>query len=149
HVPSTRTEFVPDRDSELFSAAPASAGVFVLRGVEGSEPYVSKTSNLRRRLQRLLGAVEGQTRKLSLRDRVRWVEWTSAGSDFEASLLLYKTLCCELPKTYDKRLRLRFAPLIKLILDNDYPRATVTTRISGLKGSVQYFGPFPTRVAAE
>ena len=146
---STRIEFIPDRDSELFSAAPASAAVFVLRGVEGSEPYVSKTSNVRRRLQRLLGSVEGQTRKLSLRDRVRWVEWTPAGSDFEASFLLYKALRSEFPKTYDKRLRFRFAPLIKLMLDNDYPRTTVTTRISGLKGATQYFGPFPTRVAAE
>ena len=141
--------FIPEHDSELFAAAPASAAVFVLRGVEGSEPYVGKTSNLRRRLQRLLGAVEGHTRKLSLRDRVRSVEWTSAGSDFEAQYLLYKTLRHEFPKTYDQRLRLRFAPLIKLIVDNDYPRSTVTTRIGGLKSSAQYFGPFPTRVAAE
>ena len=73
-----RLEFVPDRDSELFAAVPASAAVFVLRGAEeGGEPYVSKTSNLRRRLQRLLGAAKGQTRKLNLRDRVRWVEWTA------------------------------------------------------------------------
>jgi excinuclease ABC subunit C len=148
-VPSTRLEFVPDRDSELFAAAPASAAVFVLRGDEGAEPYVSKTSNLRRRLQRLLGLVEGQTRKLSLRDRVRWVEWTEAGSDFEASFLLYQALRREFPKTYDKRLRLRFAPLIKLILGNAFPRASVTTRIAGLKGNAAYFGPFPTRVAAE
>jgi len=145
-----RIEFIPDRDSELFAAVPASAAVFLLRGAEeGGEPYVSKTSNLRRRLQRLLGAVEGQGRKLNLRDRVRWVEWMPTGSDFEASFLLYKTLRREFPQTYDKRLRLRFAPLVKLILDNPYPRATVTTRISGLKSKAQYFGPFPTRVAAE
>ena len=132
-MPSQRIEFVPDRDSELFAAAPASAAVFVLRGTEeASEPYVSKTSNLRRRLQRLLGASEGPSRKLNLRDRVRWIEWTATGSDFEASFLLYKILRREFPKTYDKRLRLRFAPLVKLILDNPYPRATVTTRISGL-----------------
>jgi excinuclease ABC subunit C len=149
-VPSYRLEFIPDRDSELFAAVPGSAAVFVLRGTEdGSEPYVSKTSNLRRRMQRLLSAVEGQSRKLNLRDRVRWVEWTTTGSDFEASFLLYKTLRREFPKTYDKRLRLRFAPLVKLILDNPYPRATVTTRIGGLKSKSQYFGPFPTRVAAE
>jgi len=141
---------MPERDSELFAAVPASAAVFVLRGTdEGREPYVSKTSNLRRRLQRLLGAAEGQTRKLNLRDRVRWVEWTPTGSDFEASFLLYKILRREFPRTYDKRLRLRFAALVKLILDNPYPRATVTTRISSLKGNAQYFGPFPTRVAAE
>jgi len=148
-VPSQSFEFTADRDSELFTAAPASAAVFVLRGVEGSEPYVSKTSNLRRRMQRLLGAIEGQTRKLNLRERVRMVEWTSVGSDFEASFLLYKTLRREFPKTYDKRLRLRFAPLIKLILDNQYPRATVTTRIGGLRPNAQYYGPFPSRIVAE
>ena len=148
-MPAQSFEFTADRDSELFTAAPASAAVFVLRGVEGSEPYVSKTSNLRRRMQRLLGAIEGQTRKLNLRERVRMVEWTSVGSDFEASFLLYKTLRREFPKTYDKRLRLRFAPLIKLILDNQYPRATVTTRIGGLRPNAQYYGPFPSRIVAE
>ena len=142
-------EFLPDHDTELFAAAPAGAAVFVLRGEEGSEPYIGKSSNLRRRLQRLLGAVEGRSRKLNLRDRVRAVEWTPTGSDFEASLLLYKTLRREFPKTYGDRLRLRFAPLVKLILDNPYPRATVTTRISGRKSGAQYFGPFGTRVAAE
>jgi excinuclease ABC subunit C len=142
-------EFSPDHDTELFAAAPARAAVFVLRGDEGSEPYVGKTANLRRRLQRLLGAAEGQGRKLNLRDRVRVVEWTATGSDFEASLVLYKTIRREFPKTYGERLRLRFAPLVKLILDNPYPRATVTTRIAGRKSNAQYFGPFATRVAAE
>jgi excinuclease ABC subunit C len=145
-----RIEFIPERDSELFAAVPASAAVFLVRGVEeGGEPYISKTSNLRRRLQRLLRASEGPSRKLNLRDRVRWIEWTATGSDFEASFLLYKILRREFPKSYDKRLRLRFAPLVKLILDNPYPRAIVTTRISGLRSSAQYFGPFATRVAAE
>ncbi|MGA7462240.1 MAG: excinuclease ABC subunit C, partial [Candidatus Korobacteraceae bacterium] len=142
-------DFLPDRDSELFAAAPASSAVFVLRGDEGSEPYVGKTSNLRRRLQRLLGSIEGQSRKLNLRDRVRIVEWTPTGSDFEASFQLYKILRREFPQTYDKRLRLRFAPLVKLILDNPYPRAIVTTRISSMKSNAQYYGPFLTRVAAE
>ena len=146
---SNSLDFLPDRDSELFAAAPASSAVFVLRGDEGTEPYVGKTSNLRRRLQRLLGAVEGQSRKLNLRERVRRIEWSATGSDFEASFLLYKILRREFPQTYDKRLRLRFAPLVKLILDNPYPRAIVTTRISSMKTNAQYYGPFFTRVAAE
>ena len=93
-------EFSPDHDTELFAAAPASAAVFVLRGDEGSEPYVGKSSNLRRRLQRLLGAVEGRSRKLNLRERVCAVDWTATGSDFEASLLLYRTLRREFPQSY-------------------------------------------------
>lgn len=148
-MPSQLLDFLPDRDSELFAAAPASSAVFVLRGDEGTEPYVGKTSNLRRRLHRLLGAAEGQSRKLNLRDRVRRVEWSATGSDFEASFLLYKILRREFPQTYDKRLRLRFAPLVKLILDNPYPRAIVTSRISSMKSNAQYYGPFFTRVAAE
>jgi len=124
-------EFSAERDNELFAAAPAAAAVFVLRGEAGSEPYVGKSSNLRRRLQRLLGEAEGQSRKLNLRERVRSVEWTRTGSDFEAGLVLYKTLRREFPSTYSDRLKLRFAPLVKMILDNPYPRATVTTRISG------------------
>jgi excinuclease ABC subunit C len=140
-------EFAPDRDAELFAAAPVGSAVFVLRGVEGSEPYVGKTANLRRRLQRLLGAADG--RKLNLRDRVHSVEWTPTGSDFEASLLLYKVLRREFPASYEKRLRLRFAPLVKLILNNPYPRATVTTRISGVKSNSVFYGPFASRVAAE
>ena len=140
-------EFAPNRDAELFAAAPAGSAVFVLRGENGSEPYVGKTSNLRRRLQRLLGPSEG--RKLNLRERVRVVEWTPTGSDFEASFLLYKLLRREFPTSYEKRLRLRFAPLVKLILNNPFPRATITTRISGLKGNSVYYGPFVSRVAAE
>ena len=142
-------EFSPERDKELFDAAPATAAVFVLRGEAGSDPYVGKSLNLRRRLQRLLGPAEEQSRKLNLRDRVREVEWWAVGSDFEAGFLLYETLRREVPSTYSDRLRLRFAPLVKLILDNPYPRATVTTRISGRKSGAEYFGPFATRVAAE
>lgn len=134
----------------MLAAVPAGSAVFVLRsGEEAAEPYVSKTSNLRRRLTRLLGKTEGLARKLSLRERVRWVEWNSTGSDFEASLVLYQVLRSEFPQTYDKRLRLRFAPLLKLILDNPYPRVSVTTRIASLKAKAEYYGPFPSRVAAE
>ena len=60
-----------------------------------------------------------------------------------------KSCAANFPQTYDKRLRLRFAPLVKLILDNPYPRAIVTTRISSMKSNAQYYGPFFTRVAAE
>ena len=55
----------------------------------------------------------------------------------------------EFPATYEKRLRLRPAPLLRLILENRYPRLVVTTRLGGLRGKSAYYGPFPTRAAAE
>jgi excinuclease ABC subunit C len=142
-------QFDPARDAEFFAALPAKPAVFLLRGAEGSEPYVSKTSNLRRRMLRLLSAPEERTKRLNLRDRVQTLEYTPVASDFEAQFCLYRTLREVFPSTYADRLKLRFAPLVRLILENDYPRVAVTTRIQSLKSKSAYYGPFPSRVAAE
>ena len=145
-----RLEFAPERDAEILSAIPAAPAVFLLRGEdEQAEPYVSKTANLRRRLQRLLGPVEERTKRLNLRDRVQSIEYTATGSDFESGFVLYKVLRSSFPKTYSHRLRFRFAPLVKLHLENEYPRASITTRLGRLNGRNIYYGPFPSRTAAE
>ncbi len=145
-----RIEFRPDNDAEFFASIPAAPAVFLLRGEDGNaEPYVSKTANLRRRILRLLGAPEPGTKRLNLRDRVRWLEYSPTSSDFESGFLLYAVLRERFPKTYSDRLHLRPAPLIKFIHDNRFPRVTVTTRVSSLKSKNVYYGPFPTRAAAE
>jgi excinuclease UvrABC nuclease subunit len=149
-VLTERLEFAPERDAEVFSAVPAASAVFLLRGADAqAEPYVTKTANLRRRLQRLLGPVEERTRKLNLRDRVRVIEYAATGSDFESGFLLYSVLRAAFPKTYQQRLRFRFAPFVKLHLENEFPRASITTRVGRLGGRSIYYGPFVSRVAAE
>jgi excinuclease UvrABC nuclease subunit len=84
-----------------------------------------------------------------LRDHVRSIEYTLTGSDFESGFLLYQVLRAVFPSSYSKRLRLRPAPLIKLHLNNPYPRASVTTRLGRLGAGSLYFGPFASRTAAE
>ncbi len=149
-VLTERLEFAPERDAEVFAAVPAAPAVFLLRAADvQAEPYISKTANLRRRLQRLLGPVEERTKKLNLRDRVRVVEYSPTGSDFESGFLLYSVLRAAFPKTYSDRMRFRFAPLVKLHLENEYPRASITTRLGRLGGGSLYYGPFVSRVAAE
>jgi excinuclease ABC subunit C len=149
-VLSHHLEFVPARDGEILAAIPAAPAVFLLRADDPqSEPYVSKTANLRRRLQRLLGQPTEHSKKLNLRDRVRWIEFTSSGSDFESGFLLYRLLRITFPKTYADRLRLRLAPLVKVHLENEYPRASITVRLARLGGHSLYYGPFPSRAAAE
>jgi excinuclease UvrABC nuclease subunit len=130
-----------------FAAAPA---VFALRGAdESAEPYVSKTTNLRKRLQRLLAPPESQSKRLNLRERTATIEYSLTGSDFESVLLLYRTLRQEFPDTYQKRLRLRPAPVVRFNLENEYPRAYVTTRIGKLSGRSLYYGPFRSRAVAD
>jgi excinuclease ABC subunit C len=149
-VLTERLEFAPERDFEIFATVPVAPAVFLLRGADlQSEPYVSKTANLRRRLQRLLGPVEQRTKKLNLRDRVRTIEYTPTGSDFESGFVLYTALREAFPKTYADRLRFRFAPLVKLHLENEYPRASITTRLGRLNGRNLYYGPFASRTSAE
>src|SRR6478609_2564773 len=143
---STRLDFTPEFD---FAALPAAPAVFLVRGDEASEPYVSKTANLRRRLLRLLGPAQERSRLLNLRDRVRSIEYSLTGSDFESGFLLYRLLRSVFPHTYANRLRLRPAPLIKLHLQNPYPRASVTTRLGKFSDAALYYGPFAARVAAE
>jgi excinuclease ABC subunit C len=148
-VLTRQIEFTPERDVAIFDEVPTAPAVFLLRGEEGSEPYVSKTADLKRRLVRLLGQPDEQSRRLSLRERCRSIEYSLTGSDFESGFLLYKTLRAVFPQAYRERLKLRFAPLIKLNLENPYPRAYITRRISNLKGASRYYGPFPSRATAE
>jgi excinuclease ABC subunit C len=142
--------FSPGHAADFFAQFAAAPAVFALRGAdESAEPYVSKTANLRRRLQRLLAPPESQSKRLNLRERVVKIEYSLTGSDFESVLLLYHTLRREFPETYQKRLRLRSTPVVRFNLENEYPRAYVTTRIGKLSGPSLYYGPFRSRAVAE
>ncbi|HEV7520011.1 MAG TPA: excinuclease ABC subunit C [Candidatus Angelobacter sp.] len=142
--------FSLDHPADFFAQFAAAPGVFALRGAEQSaEPYISKTANLRKRLQRLLAPPESQSKRLNLRQRTATIEYSLTGSDFESVLLLYRTLRHEFPDSYQKRLRLRPAPVVRFNLENEYPRAYVTTRIGRMTGRSLYYGPFRSRAVAD
>ena len=133
----------------ILAELPAASAVLLLRGDTGSEPYVGKSADLRRRLTRLLGPAEEGSKRLNLRERCRRIEYQTTGSEFESAFLLYRVLRSEFPQNYRDRLKLRFAPLIKLNLENPYPRAYVTRRVGKLNSTSRYYGPFPSRAGAE
>lgn len=142
--------FSPDHPADFFAQFPPTPAVFLLRGAdEAAEPYAGKSANLRRRLQRLLAPAESQSRRLNLRERVTQIHYALTGSDFESMLLLYRLLRKEFPKTYQKRLRLRPPALVRLNLENAYPRAYVTSKPGRLSGHSIYYGPFRSRAVAE
>jgi excinuclease ABC subunit C len=110
-------------------------------------PYISKTLDLRRRLMRLLGERQRNSKLLSLREMTRRIEYQYVGSAFEAHWLLYHLNRTYYPRHYRTRLRLKPPALLKLNLSNRFPRCYPTRRIAS-DGSL-YYGPFPSRVAAE
>jgi excinuclease ABC subunit C len=152
--------FTPERDQDAFAQIPAAPGVFLLRGHDANaEPYVSKSANLRRRVQRLLAPPENQSKRLNLRDRCAAIEFTQTASDFENGLLLYRILRQLFPESYARRLRLNHAPLIRINWENEYPRAYITRKLTGFSGKRSegfspgtksvYYGPFQSRSLAE
>lgn len=140
----------------MLAQAPARGGIFALHGPENAaapsgngQAYLARTTNLRRRLARLLSPPDSQSKRLNLRDRVGRVEYTVTGSEFESTLLLYRAYAdLYSPAEARKRLRLHTPFFIRFVAENDYPRAYVTNRLT--KKSIDCcYGPFASRAAAE
>lgn len=149
-------DFTPDSADTLLRGIPAAPGVFSLRS-ESGEPYITRTADLRRRLRRLLSTPEALdesgspilSKRLNLRDRVRFIDYKRTGSEFESTLLLYHASRLAFgPEQARKRLRLHTPYFIRVTLHAAHPRAYVTNRLSK-KSLTEFFGPFPSRAAAE
>lgn len=153
-----RVAFEPENAEAILREVPARAGVFALRGErETDQPYLTRAADVRRRLRRLLLPpesvdAEGKpvlTKRLNLRDRVRWIEWTETGSEFESVLLLYRALHANFGEA-EARKRLRLFPpyFLRVTMDHEHPRVHVTNRLSR-RGLAESFGPFASRAGAD
>ncbi|HBY59654.1 MAG TPA: hypothetical protein DEH78_07505 [Solibacterales bacterium] len=133
-------------DLSAIETLPNTPAVFLVH-TEGREPYLARTSQLRRRLLRLLGERAAPSRLLTLRALATGIEYTLVASTLESNLVFYETARRWFPESYIEYIRLRFPAYVKLVLSNEFPRAHVTTRPGGGRG--RYFGPFRTRASAE
>src|SRR5437588_1987459 len=96
-------------------ALPNQPAVFVLWPKEG-EPYLSKTTLLRRRLLRLLKEREKPSRLLNLRHTIERIEYRLTGSAFESAVVMYELARRSAPERYLELLKLRMPPYVKLVL---------------------------------
>ncbi|MFZ0964947.1 MAG: UvrB/UvrC motif-containing protein [Terriglobia bacterium] len=130
---------------------PSCAAVFALfpaprEGVP-SEPYLGRTSNLRRRLARLLSPRRPISKMLNLRELTARVEYKPVGSTFEGTWLLYRLNRHYFSRQYRERMRLKPPALLKLKMQNRFPRCYPTRRMA--KDNSLYYGPFPSLAVAE
>jgi excinuclease ABC subunit C len=131
---------------EALLEVPNRPAVFLLWPKEG-EPYLGKTTVLRRRLLRLLRERETPSGLSSLRHTIARIEYWLTGSKLESAIHMYDLARRHFPKTYLDVLRLRMPPYVKLILTNEFPRSQITTHLG--RAPAVYFGPFRTRASAE
>ena len=138
----------------FFPALPARSAVCLIEPrEEKAEPFLIRTQNLQRRLQRLLGQPDPASKRLNLRDFARGIRYRLTGSRFEQTLTYYQHAKQLFPRRYRELMRLRPPAVLKVNLRNAYPRCYVTRKIQldvdGLPTAGSYYGPFPSRRAAE
>jgi excinuclease ABC subunit C len=142
--------FTPDQADEILRSIPAQPGVFALRGPRAEDsPYLTQTTDLRRRMRRLLDPPESQSKRLNLREKVARVEYCVTGSTFESSLVLYDATAALFGHAEARRrLKLHTPYFLRMTIDNAFPRVYATNKLSK-RGIAQMYGPFPSRLAAE
>jgi excinuclease ABC subunit C len=147
-------QFAPERDTECFSLLPERPAVCaILPRDPSAEPYLIRTADLRRRLQRLLGPTDPTSKRLNLRELADTVRYRETGSAFEQALTYYQNARRFFPKRYGQLVRLRPAAVLKVNLRNPYPRCFVTRGLvvndQGAPTAGAYYGPFRSRKSAE
>ena len=141
-------------EEDFFTALRARPAVCLIEPrEEKAEPFLLRTQNLQRRLQRLLGPADPTSKRLNLRDFARGIRYRLTGSKFEQNLTYYQQARTFFPKRYRNLMRLRPPAVLKVNLQNAYPRCYVTRKIrldqDGAPTAGSYYGPFPSRRAAE
>ncbi len=141
-------------EEDFFPALPPGAAVCLIEPrEEKAEPFLIRTQNLQRRLQRLLGSVDPASKRLNLSEFARGIRYRLTGSPFEQTLTYYQHARQLFPKRYRDLVRLRPAAVLKVNLRNAYPRCYVTRRIpvdeAGVPTGGAYYGPFASRRSAQ
>jgi excinuclease ABC subunit C len=143
------TEFNRATEVEFFGALPALPAVFAVEpraDLTGAKPYLLRTANLRRRVERLLGPPDPASKRLNLREFAARVRYRVVGSPFELNFRHWQHARRLWPGSYRERARLRPPAVLKVSLANAYPRCYATRRISS---NGFYFGPFASRREAD
>jgi excinuclease ABC subunit C len=141
--------FDPAAPEAAFAQLPSVAAVYALYGADPrGEPYLNRTPDLRRRLRKLLTPAPQQSKRLALTSLVRRIAWCETGSDFEATLALYQASMDAFGERASKRLHLRPPALLRVSMNNRYPRLYATNTVA-ISAAADLFGPFPSKAAAE
>jgi excinuclease UvrABC nuclease subunit len=139
---------------EFFPALPPRAAVCLIEPrEEKSQPFLIRTQNMQRRLQRLLGPIDPTSKRLNLQAFARGIRYRLTGSAFEQTLTYYWHARQIFPKRYRNMMRVRTPAVLKVSLRNAYPRCYATRTIpvdqNGEPTAGSYYGPFASRRSAQ
>ncbi|MCX7026039.1 MAG: excinuclease ABC subunit UvrC [Spirochaetes bacterium] len=120
--------------------APEAPGVYIMRDSSGTIIYVGKAKVLRNRLSSYFTGRK-DTKTQHLVSKIESIEWTLAGSEYDA-LLLENNLIKEHSPRYNISLKDgRTYPSIRITAE-EFPRVFRTRRI--IADGSEFYGPFPS-----
>ena len=135
---------VPPGTDFFSSLGPRPAVCLISPRDPSAQPYLIRTQDLRRRLERLLGPLDPASKRLNLRDFAKGIRYRLTGSKLEQILTYYENAKRLFPERYKKLMRLRPPAVLKVNLRNAYPRCFVTRRVpvdsSGSPINGTYYG---------
>ncbi len=125
-----------------FKRFPDSPGVYIMRHKSGKILYVGKAQSLRKRIAYYFKDDGTFSPRLSsLLSQVEKIDYISTSSEEEALILE-----CDLIKRYHPRYNISLRddkkyPLLKITVNEDYPRVFITRTVKN--DGARYFGPYP------
>lgn len=140
---------LPATEAELdavVESLPREAAIFLVDVGEGQKPYLSRSSNLWRRMRRLLRKAEGSARLLNLRGIARELHYWPTSDALSAGMVMLEQARTHFPEKYRRMLRLRLPHYVSVLAENRFPRAIISRKPMGDDTS---YGPFATRSEAE
>ena len=145
--------FDPASADDFFSLLPPRPAVCLIEPHDANaQPFLIRTQDLRRRLERLLGSLDPASKRLNLSAFAQGIRYRLTGSPFEQVLTYYLHAKTHFPGRYQKIMRLRPPAILKVNTKNTYPRCYATRRImvdaDGVPIAGSYYGPFASRKAA-
>ncbi|HHX27192.1 MAG TPA: excinuclease ABC subunit UvrC [Firmicutes bacterium] len=127
--------------TERVKDLPDRPGVYVMKDSSGQVIYVGKASSLRNRVRSYFQSPAGLARRIQiLVERIADFEYIVTDSEVEA-LILENNLIKKHRPRFNVRLRDdKTYPFIKVTLEEEFPRVTVTRRVE--QDGSRYFGPY-------
>lgn len=143
---SSRVSPAQRRKRFLADALPSAPGVYIFRDGQGRPLYVGKSEDIRRRVRTYFTASEHRTRMAEMVALAESVTPVVCQTPLEAEVRELRLIAEHKPR-YNRRSRHpERSPWVKLT-DEPFPRLSIVREVRA--DGARYFGPFPSRGAAE
>ncbi len=136
-----------EKVKDILSRLPATPGVYIMLGSDGSIIYIGKANSLKKRVTSYFQKKDHDPKTSILVKNISEIEYIVTESEIEALLLESNLIKKHKPKFNIRLKDDKRYPYIAVTLNEDYPRVIYTRYIN--RNTDKYFGPYTDARAAK